>query len=217
MKYNLDLQKIISLSNPNGLYLLGWLWADGSVFRNSKYRRISLEIVKDDMDAIYNYINPLYSNKLPIYNRQRKNRKLQSSLYISSIELYDFLVKYDYLNKNHVSPDKLLKKIPKHLQHYWFLGLFDGDGCFYYNGKHYCKQMSIASSHDQDWYYCENLFNLLNIKKYNVSRRIQGKNRSSTIRISNKRDIELFGNYIYKDNNFTGLDRKYKKFQQIIS
>jgi hypothetical protein len=78
--------------------------------------------------------------------------------------------------------------------------------------------MSISSSYNQDWIYVETLFNELNIK-YSIKKIKREKSSYSIIRITNKKGIKNFGDYIYENYEIDkiGLSRKYEKYQQIIN
>jgi hypothetical protein len=119
-----------------------------------------------------------------------------------------------------MSADKILSLIPYNLKSYFYLGVVDGDGCFYYknNDKNVVRQFSISSTYEQDWSYVEDIFRLLNIK-YSIQRTLRKNSKYSQIRITNKIDIYNFGNFIYENINIDniGLDRKYNKFKLIVS
>lgn len=150
--------------------------------------------------------------------RQRKNKQKSIKFSINSRLLVDHFITYEYDNKSKVSPNKILNIIPENNKKFFFLGLSDADGCFYVNIKNSVYQYSIASSYDQDWSHMINLFNQLNIK-YSIKRSERRINNGtfskySHIRITNKKDIIKFGEYIYS-NEFKGLNRKYKKYTKI--
>ena len=104
------------------------------------------------------------------------------------------------------------------MKHYFFLGLIDGDGCFYINKKQYTYQFILSSTYDQDWSYMINLCEKLNISKYRIDHKKNKNNQSSSFRICRKNDIKILGYYIYQ--NFfldqIGLKRKNEKFNEII-
>jgi len=103
------------------------------------------------------------------------------------------------------------------LKHYWFRGLIDGDGCFYYYKPKLgstLRQFALASTYEQDWGYFESLCDELQIN-YKIKRNKNLKSSSSYLRITNKDGIIKLGEYIYKNYDNIGLDRKYKKFKTI--
>jgi hypothetical protein len=203
------------VNTPEAAYILGFLWADG--FLGSHYT-INTEIVSDDAIVIEKIFSS--TGKWYIYKRKRDNYKPQTKFSCTNKPLYEYLIKLGFNNKNK-SPNKILKTIPKKLQHYWFRGYFDGDGCWYFYPKGYLRQCTIASKYSQNWEFMVQLMGVLKIKKYNINKtkRINKKgieNAHSRIRFCNIDAIIKFGNYIYNGNQF-GLERKLKKFNDIIS
>lgn len=122
----------------------------------------------------------------------------------------------DFSKKSIMSPKKIISKIPEELRHYFFRGLVDGDGCFYFNeknGKIKNRQFSITSSYEQDWSYVSDLFDSLNIN-YSI-RRVKKKSSYSQIRVTKKKDIQVIGDYMYSGELF-GFPRKLNKFNKLV-
>jgi hypothetical protein len=197
--------------NKNFVYFLVYLWADGSVER----RRFMLEIIEEDAIEILDDIKNIDFLNIKTYKRERKDRKPQICIYFCNVKFYDdFLSKY-FINKSFTSPDKLLKDIPEELRRYFYLGLVDGDGCFYFNNK--LRQFYVTSSYNQDWNYLECLFKKLDITQYEIKRVItKSGDKSSYIRIKKYKEILNLYNYLYPDNYEIGLNRKYNKCKEII-
>ena len=200
-------------------YILGLLWADGSL-GNYKNSNIRVEIVKDDLDNLSKIFEK--TGKWSSYKRVREHWKPIASFSVNNRPFFNFLIENDYKNKSMVSPLKILNIIPENLKHYFFRGLIDGDGCFYINQKQYTYQFTIASSYEQDWSYLENLLKNHDIKysickRQSINKKTGKTNSSSALRITNKNDIKKFGEFIYKDydSDQMGLNRKYKIFEQI--
>jgi hypothetical protein len=125
----------------------------------------------------------------------------------------NFLIENDYKSKIN-SADKILSKIPEELQVYWFRGLVDGDGCFYVNKKNKASHFEIYSEYNQNWQFVENLFKKLKIK-YSIYRRKRKEGTSSGIRITGIENVIKFGDWLYSDIAFMGLNRKYQKYLEI--
>ncbi len=208
--------KIFCFDSPESAYILGILRADGYI----KPRQVIIESIASDINELI----PIFQKHCEwrVYNRDRENRKPQASLSRCDSLFSKFLKEYDYVNFNKNNYDKILNLVQESLHPYWFRGLFDGDGCFYINEKNKTYQMSICSNYEQDWSSLVTLFNKLQIS-FSIKRRTQ-TNKSGTIsshsviRVTNKRDIIKFGNYIYGDYeiNRIGLSRKYIKFKKIL-
>jgi hypothetical protein len=217
IKYKVDHNQFINVEAPEVAYILGLLWADGHVhfLGTGKRNIVNIECVEEDLkecEWIFDKVGKWFKNY-----RVRKNRKPQMMIGTSNLRLALYLSQNDYTAKSERSACKILSTIPENLQHYWFRGLSDGDGCFYVNDKSKYGQFVLASSYNQDWAYMEKLCNKLNIK-YNINQQTQLQNnhlnKHSALRITGVSNIKKLGNYIYKnrENDDIGLDRKYNKF-----
>lgn len=195
---------------PESVYILGLLWADGHISKNTN--SITIECIKEDI----NYFYPIFqkTGDFNLYERQRHNRKPQGIINGCSLKLSNFLKENDYTNKSLTSPSKIISKIPKNLLHYFYLGWSDGDGCFYHNKTLNNIQFIISGSYDQDWSSIISLCEQLNIQ-YRVDRFITKKtHKYSRFLINKNNDILIFGKYIY-NNSTLGLNRKREKFNTI--
>lgn len=213
--YNINPNQFLNISSPEVAYILGLLWADGYIKNDKKRSRIEISGIEEDLKEIKWIFDKI--GKWNYYNLFRKNRKKQLLIQTNNRPIATFLEKNDYQAKSGKSADKILALIPNNLKHYWFRGLIDGDGCFYFNSKQYLTQFSVAGPYNQDWTYLELLCQQLNIK-YVIKRKkqLQQKriNKSSILRITNRRDIIKFANFIYYNypKDKMGLSRKYNKF-----
>jgi hypothetical protein len=192
-------------------YFLGYLWSDGFIER----KRTILEIVEDDASNIVEDIKKIDFLKICTMKRQRKNRKPQMSIYFCNSSFYDIFQNKYFINKSESAPLDILKIIPVDLKRYFYLGLIDGDGCFYFKNK--TRQFYITSSFNQDWQHIINLFEEIKIKQYEI-RKIENKNgnKSSYIRVKKHQEISNLFNYLYQDGYELGLRRKYLKSKEII-
>ena len=214
-EYNVNINNFTTNLTKESVYILGLLWADGYINKTNRNSDINLECVDYDMEYF-----KLILNKIGIWNyysRQRNNYKPITKATTSNREILEYLTQHNYSNKSTMSPCSIIETIPSNLLKYFLLGIVDGDGCFYFNQKHFLRQFSIAGSLNQDWTAFEKIFNSLNIT-YKINRRPNSKNGSSEIRILNKLNILKLGQYIYDtiDNDNIGLKRKYTKYLEII-
>jgi hypothetical protein len=211
---SLNYLKFENINDSYVAYILGFMWADGHV-RNDG-RHFNVGGVKEDIDEIENLFFKVGSWGKSIQDRSKRGWKTAKYLIGSNKEIYNFLIEHNYDKKSYISADKILSKIPDDLKHYFFRGLIDGDGSFYF--KDYTRQFAITSSYDQDWTYferlCENLGIKYNIKRIiNFNKKTKKENKSSVLRILGKEIIKL-GEYIYNGDDF-GLSRKINKYKQI--
>ena len=213
-KYNVNPNQFIKNFSKESSYVLGLLWADGGIHN----KQIRISCIQED-SLVY---HPIFqkTGKWNLYLSKSKNPKWrdQGCIYTHNRPLYNFLNDNTYSPHNIESADRIIEKIPKHLQKYWFRGLIDGDGCWYINKNHYNYQFSLAGPYEQDWSFFQKLLEYLGIR-YSIQRRVVKKNnnRSSCIRITYKAGVIALGNYVYDtyagDN--IGLERKYLKFSEI--
>jgi len=194
-------------------YFLGFLWSDGFIER----KRVGIEILEDDAITILGDIEKISFLKICTMRRHRKDRRPQMTIYFCSVSFYDIFISKYFHNKSHSSPDNLLNSIPDNLKRFFYQGLIDGDGCFYFNEKNKLRQFYITSCYDQDWSHMEKLFISLNIEQYEI-RRIVNKNgnRSSFIRVKKYNEIESIYNYLYPNGYEIGLKRKFDKCKEIV-
>lgn len=204
---NVNADHFIECSTPEHAYLLGFIWADGTVLSAYKLKSIRVEITEADM----NELKPIFEStgKWVYSRRERAGRQPQVSAQCDNAKLVDFLVDNDYQNKSVVSPDKILSLIPNHLIEFFIRGWSDGDGCFYH-GKT-SNQFTMAGTYDQDWSALSNLLENLGVRA-SIKRRVVNTHKSSYLRISNKIGIKKFGEFIYETHRTIGLSRKVEKY-----
>lgn len=206
--YNIEKKEIV--------YLLGLIWADGHLSKSNN--TLSIECVSDDMLNFKETLDRVGRWSYHHRNRDRNGVKCKSltNAYICDSLLHNFLEENDYLEKSTKSPTKILSKIPKELISYFLLGMVDGDGCFYFK-ENQSSQFYLSGTFEQDWSQFELIFNIIGIRYKLV--RVNNKNSSSFVRVTNKNDIRKIGNFVYstiEDDNI-GLRRKYEKYKQIVS
>jgi hypothetical protein len=194
-------------------YSLGLIWADG--YLSKKRNSLGLECVADDMVHFKKVLDKIGRWSYYYRDRDRNGIKCQSltNAHITDSLLHKFLEENDYLEKSKKSSEKIVSKIPSELVRYFFLGMIDGDGCFYFK-KNVSSQFTISGTEEQDWSCIENIF-----KSKKIKYTIVVTKSSSAIRITNKKDIKKIGDYVYStiESDNIGLKRKYEKYKLIIS
>ena len=168
-KCNVNPDLFYNVKDKEIAYLLGVIWADGFMYQSpSKHiSNFGFTMVKEDINTLKPILDSI--GKWNYYERKQPNPNWKPSVNVTTNNkrIFDFLSKHDYSDKSSVSADKIISVIPNELRHYFFLGLIDGDGCFY----HYIpkkgstlRQFALASTYEQDWGYFERLCDELNIK-----------------------------------------------------
>jgi hypothetical protein len=212
--YQLSEEKItekikIDLNNKYFCYILGLIWSDGHICK--KYNRVQISLKDIDMSSLTDIFEKVGKWKIFLSDNKKRGYQNQIRLSVSDSKFKKFLTHNDFLEKSTKSPNKLISIIPKTNLKYFFRGISDGDGCFYYNNKNYTRQFVVTSTIFQDWSYFENLMNELDCK-YEIIRTVNTKSKYSRIRVSGK-NVLTIGNFIYED--FFGLKRKLQKYEII--
>jgi hypothetical protein len=203
-KYKIKSELFFNIQSPEEAYVLGILWADGSL-RNGKKGDNVIRVVLKSEDALdirgVFFHSGNWSEKQWTHNQ---NKNLVTKYACCDKELYDFLINLDYHNKSYVSAEKVLLHIPENLRHYWWRGYFDGDG----NITICSKYVSITSSYDYDWSFLKFLPKsiLFSIRKGEFKSKNEKICKYSRVTFSTK-NAKLFLDYIYKGKDF-GIKRK---------
>lgn len=197
---------------PELSYYLGLFWADGYC---RKDKECLIEIVEDDGLDIEPILKKVYNFK--IYKRSRKNRKNQMTYYIYNKEINDFFKNNGKYSNSFESHEKILNHLTDECKIYFIKGLIDGDGCFYFNQKHYLRQFSLCSNYNQNWEAIEKIFLEYKIS-YKIKRRLEKSGNSSFILVSDKNSMKNLINLLYFENiKIDGLHRKKDKALQILN
>jgi len=206
-KYKIHTEMFVNPTTPSACYILGLLWADGSL-RGTDDNSVRLTLKKSDGESIIPIIQ--LTGNWSIKELQYRIHK-NPVLFFRCCDktLYSFLSNMGYRNKSVESADKILSFIPEALRHYWWRGYFDGDGSL--NKNNY--GINITSTIEQDWSFLKLLPGTIvyGIKKY--QRLVNGTLQScSRVMIWGKRNVLEFLEYIYSGEIF-GLTRKYDRYQ----
>ena len=96
-------------SNPKELaYFLGFFWADG--YNLLKNGHCVIEIVEEDMLNIQHIFNKIHN--FTYYRRERTNRKPQSSLSFSDMEITKFFKDMGKYPNSSESHENIMRYIP---------------------------------------------------------------------------------------------------------
>lgn len=199
--FNINIEQFLDIQKPEVAYFLGFVWADGYIVR----QELRLSILEDDMNIIKPTLNKI--GKWNYNLRVRNGGRPICSAITNNRKLFKFLENNDYKIKSGASADKILRKIPEHLKHYFFRGLVDGDG---HIGK---DKISISSNYEQDWNYVTNITKALTIDSYIYRNVVNSKSKYSVVEINGKNSL-IFGNYIYQNIEIDkiGLNRKFESY-----
>ena len=206
----------IDIKTISHAYILGLLWADGTVIfanNNAKTPQIKHSAKKEDnIDFRKIFQNTGNWGIYETINRgsyTKKNNILQVN-WVSNRQFGEFLIENDYRNKIK-SPNKILSKLNRVEKELWFRGFFDGDGSVTIIPKGH-HSIAFTGQREQDWNFVRLLFNEINVENYRERIITSRGGFSSQIRITNKKDLLKFRDYLYKNSTEICLNRKYEKF-----
>lgn len=190
-------------------YWLGFIYADGSVYKN----RLEIGLKLSDEDHLIKLKKFLNTNKEIEYHTRKcgistnPNKELQCCiLHVQSKKLVSNLKSLGCVPKKSL----ILKFptediVPKNLIHHFIRGYFDGDGCIFIDKS---KTHSIGFQVTGTYDVLNNIKRILDIK-------------ANVRKVGNIYDLRCKGNikglwifdYLYKDANVY-LDRKYNIYKQ---
>lgn len=201
-------ESIMNPSTKEVAYFLGFLWADGFLVTTSGHREVGIEIISSDAIHLLPILTSLGSWRIRERHRKRNGVSCKpiTSFLTSNRFLVDYLISKGYQSKSSGSPDAILDTIPVDLRHYFWRGLFDGDGNLYVPDTASKIRLTFGGPFDQDWHALEILFASLGIK-WCISRRKLKQSRCSSIHVWRRHDLISFLDYIYQGEPM-GFPRK---------
>jgi intein-encoded DNA endonuclease-like protein len=202
LEYSLNHNYFNIIDSPEKSYLLGLLFADGCV----SYENNTINLVSNDLDLIEFFRESIKCNK-DIY--KNPNHKLAYTFSFCSPK-----IKNDLINLGCVPRKSLIlefpnyNQVPEKVMSHFIRGYFDGDGSMYVTSKiNQCKIMSSTK-------FCIGLVKYLKYK-FNFDLKLMHdknlKKETSYIRITNKKKLYIFRDFLY-DNDIMSLKRKKDKF-----
>lgn len=197
-----NLNRLILEQTPQSFYWIGFLIADGSFNRGSRFE---LGLAEKDLSAIEAFCNYIsYSNKI-MYRKDTKSYRISFS---NSIDNPKFMEKYGFkLRKTYNPIDfSIFKDYDKELLLALLVGIIDGDGSILPNGSPNAFCITITAHISWIQFYQE-FMQVLDIPEH-----ISNRKGSTTIsiRIYKREIIQLLQDVIISNNLFY-LKRKWNK------
>ena len=207
-----------NIDTPLKAYFLGYIFADGWIIYNEKYRNYEFGMMLQSSDKyILEKINEeLGGNniishsdpKMIIINDIITHRHHMDKLRVHSKNLVLGLMK-NGINKNKtILP--LTLEIDDKFFFDWLRGYIDGDGCFYKSKKHYYLHITCA---------VEDTLKILQNKLscYNISTTIYKENeRKYRLYCTSIKDMSILINKLYPTSDVFCLTRKYNKIKEYL-
>lgn len=200
-KYQLD-EKVFDDLNENSCYWLGFLYGDGSCTQGN---RIRVWVSKRDEDILYKMRDFFKTNDRPVKD-VLVNDTPQVYLSVRSWRLHNKIKPYG-LTLRKEQRSRLHADLLQHDNGKAFIrGLFDADGCFYYDGKHKNHLFSEITGYKPVLKDVKQL--LVSAGVISEKKKIVKNGKIFRIRLA-MRDTIKFIEYLYGDHPKYYLNRKY--------
>jgi len=189
-------------------YWLGFIMADGCIFKTSTSYRLDIGLKKEDFKHLQKFHKDIDSI------RDVKIYPYKCYSFHTSKKLCKDLISLGCTERKSLTLE--YPNIPKILERHLIRGYFDGDGCIYFRkprGNYVSPVISIVGNID----FLQGLRKNLKMDEYKMTLKIRHPERNNNIRyfvLSGKKACEKFFKIVYADATVY-LERKYLKFTTI--
>lgn len=205
-KYELD-ETVFNEINGYSAYWIGYLYGDGNCTCENKIR---LCCKQEDKEVLIMFRSFIKCITKPIKDFISQGKYPCSSFEVRSWKLHNELKKYDVCKikskRGLINIDLLQDSVSKD----FLRGLFDADGCFYFDGLHKNNLFAEITGYKPAMKSC------LAILKHNKicsdNKNITKNGKIFRIRLA-KEDCIRFGRFIYDGNPMFKLKRKFGLFK----
>lgn len=203
-KYSFDIHFFDVIDTEEKAYILGLLLADGHISKNN-----AIMLTLKDIDIIKKYLVAIHSDtpiKIDRYGNYAAN--------ITSVSMANRLRDIGLSNRKsyYIDLERVLSNIPKHLEHHFVRGLFDGDGSIKIYHYKYLKKPQLHFGYTGLLNVVEYVRDYFGIK----TKMVKESDITYTCVSSCRSTICDVYKILYKDATIY-IDRKYKTFKEIIN
>lgn len=131
-KYELN-EEVFDEVNSESAYWIGYLYGDGNCTNENKIRVCCAE---KDKELVINFRNFIQCIKKPIKHFLNNGRYPTVSFEIRSWKIKKALAKYELTQRKEQRGAVHIDLLQDEIARDFVRGLFDADGCFYYDGLH---------------------------------------------------------------------------------
>ena len=196
------------IDTPEKAYIIGYALADGYINDNVVEFGCCLED-KKILQFIAEYIGANYTEDLT--DIPKTKRFPRARITIGNLDLITDFNKHCSSKENKHCPI-----IPKNLEKYLVQGFFDGDGCLTWGRRKDRNRLWQKISFTSSLKILEGIQQIL-LKQCAISTIIRPKSNENcfVLEFANREDVLKFLNFIYPNDSFIILKRKYDKAQAL--
>ena len=196
------------IDTPEKAYIIGYALADGYINDNVIEFGCCLED-KKILQFIAEYIGANYTEDLTYISKTK--RFPRARITIGNLDLITDFNKHCSSKENKHCPI-----IPKNLEKYLVQGFFDGDGCLTWGRRKDRNRLWQKISFTSSLKILEGIQQIL-LKQCAISTIIRPKSNENcfVLEFANREDVLKFLNFIYPNDSFIILKRKYDKAQAL--
>ena len=189
------------IDTQNKAYILGWMYSDGNVMPEGKFR---ICLAEKDKHIVYWIKDQIKYEGNIHYRKPRNGSKAQYELCINRKVMVDDLISLGCVpNKSLIIKLPDFNQIPQNLYHHFVRGYFDGDGSIN-NGIMICGS----------YYFVYELQKLLPCKATNIYQRYKDRDplgSAHQLFIGQRSEVLKFKKWLYEDAEMF-LERKFNLF-----
>lgn len=193
-------------------YILGYLIADGNVYKDTSSYRVRIELNEKDLYFINLFKESVRCNNV-IGHREKQSLKVMSKTVrfcLTSEKMFNDLSKYGVVpNKTRIT---YLPILNKEMMPHLIRGILDGDGWISSSVKH--KGIGFTGSRQlilDIKRYLINELNLSNVSICVAKKENESMHATNSVCWRGKTDIVKLGMFLYENANYF-LERKYQNF-----
>ena len=201
---NIKLEKI---DTKEKAYCLGFILGDGCVSNNNRTTVVTSLKDKEVVDFIANHLDANVTTSNKYDKKKRIFPRVTMSKSIKDITKF---------TGGRLKVERHFPKVRNDLERYLLQGFFDAEGCITWGRRKDRNRIWHKISFTSQYKMLEGVQQLL-LKKLNISTKLRPKENEKcfVLEFANRKDVLKFLEYIYPNEDFIILNRKYEKYKAL--
>lgn len=212
-KYTCNEDYFKEIDTEEKAYWLGFLYADGCVNRGKKSMNLEITLKNEDRKHLVKFLNAINSN-VPIKEKQiilgDKTFQANKIVICSTQMCKDLIEKGCVPNKSLTLEFPSKETIKTELLHHFVRGYFDGDGWLGFSTDKRRARLGITGTYS----FLNSIQDYMKWDKNIITK--DKRSEACTISYGGSLNSIAYLNQLYKNASYY-LDRKYKKYEEIIA